>query len=80
VNQRTHIVIPQDLAQEIESLVGKRGRSQFLTSAAWKEVRRLRVLSALKTASGAWQKRLKPAPKKALAQPSPEPAREEAKA
>ena len=52
--RRTHIVIPEDLATEIDSLVGKRKRSQFLTRAAWTEVRRLQALSALEHAAGSW--------------------------
>lgn len=55
MSKRTHIVIPEQLAEEIDTLVGKRGRSSFLTEAAWKEVRRLRMLSALEEASGAWK-------------------------
>jgi metal-responsive CopG/Arc/MetJ family transcriptional regulator len=54
-NKRTHIVIPEQLAEEIDLLVGKRSRSSFLTEAAWKEVRRLRMLNALEEASGAWK-------------------------
>lgn len=54
MNKRTHIVIPDELVQEIDGLVGKRGRSTFLTEAAWREVRRLRMLKALKDASGSW--------------------------
>ena len=55
MSKRTHIVIPEQLAEEIDTLVGKRGRSNFLTEAAWKEVRRLRMLNALEDASGAWR-------------------------
>ena len=55
MSKRTHIVIPEQLAEEIDTLVGKRGRSSFLTEAAWKEVRRLRMLNALEDASGAWR-------------------------
>jgi hypothetical protein len=55
MSKRTHIVIPEQLAQEIDTLVGKRGRSSFLTEAAWKEVRRLRMLKALEQASGSWK-------------------------
>jgi Arc/MetJ-type ribon-helix-helix transcriptional regulator len=55
MSKRTHIVIPEQLAEEIDSIVGKRGRSSFLTEAAWKEVRRLRMLNALEEASGAWK-------------------------
>ena len=54
-NKRTHIVIPERLAEEIDTLVGKRSRSSFLTEAAWKEVRRLRMLNALEQASGSWK-------------------------
>ena len=53
--KRTHIVIPSALAQEIDELVGKRGRSSFLTEAARREVRRLQQLRALESASGAWK-------------------------
>jgi hypothetical protein len=55
MSKRTHIVIPDQLAEEIDTLVGKRARSSFLTQAAWKEVRRLRMLQALEQASGAWK-------------------------
>jgi Arc/MetJ-type ribon-helix-helix transcriptional regulator len=55
MNKRTHIVIPDQLAKEIDTLVGKRGRSTFLTEAAWKEVRRLRMQKALEEASGSWK-------------------------
>jgi len=43
------------LHKEIDELVGKQGRSSFLTEAAWKEVRRLRMLNALEEASSAWK-------------------------
>ena len=54
-NKRTHIVIPTALVAEIDNLVGKRGRSSFLTQAAWREVKRLRALRALERATGAWR-------------------------
>jgi len=53
--RRTHIVIPQQLVAEIDILVGKRGRSAFLTEAAEKELVRLRQIKALEAASGAWK-------------------------
>jgi hypothetical protein len=53
--KRTHIVIPQQLAAEIDSLVGKRGRSAFLTQAAEKELMRLRQIKALESATGSWK-------------------------
>jgi hypothetical protein len=52
---RLHIVIPQDLAREIDRMVGKRGRSKFLTQAAEKELKRLRMLHALQRAAGSWK-------------------------
>lgn len=55
MSKRTHIVIPEQLAQEIDTLVGKRGRSSFLTEAAWKEVRRRRMLNAIELATGSWK-------------------------
>jgi hypothetical protein len=40
---------------EIDTLVGKRGRSAFLTEAAEKELMRLRQIKALEGAAGAWK-------------------------
>ena len=56
MNTRTHVVIPKDLVAEIDVLVGKRGRSMFITNAAEKELLRLRQSTALKAAAGAWSK------------------------
>lgn len=53
--KRTHIVIPQQLVAEIDALVGKRGRSTFVTQAAEKEVMRLRQMKAVETAAGSWK-------------------------
>jgi metal-responsive CopG/Arc/MetJ family transcriptional regulator len=39
--KRTHVVIPEEVVEEIDSLVGKRGRSNFLVRAAQTEVKRL---------------------------------------
>jgi len=52
--RRTHIVI-QPLVTEIDCLVGKRGRSEFLTQAAEKELRRLQQIHALEHVAGAWK-------------------------
>jgi hypothetical protein len=57
MNQRTHIVIPQKLVSQIDALVGKRGRSIFLTGAASRELRRLLQLKSLRTAAGSWKDR-----------------------
>jgi predicted transcriptional regulator len=50
---RMHIVVPDDLARELDERVGKRGRSRFFTRAAAKELARLRLLEALEDAAGA---------------------------
>ena len=52
---RIHIVIPENLAREIDRMVGKRGRSKFLTQAAEQELKRLRMLQALQRAAGSWK-------------------------
>ncbi|MGH9452645.1 MAG: hypothetical protein ACRD2O_01585 [Terriglobia bacterium] len=66
--KRTHIVIPEDLAREIERLVGKRGRSGFLAQAARKELKRLRMLKALERAAGSWKDKDHPELKRGAAQ------------
>jgi metal-responsive CopG/Arc/MetJ family transcriptional regulator len=53
--RRTHIIIPEPLVSEIDRLVGKRGRSEFLAQAAEKELRRLQQIRALENAAGAWK-------------------------
>ena len=54
-NSRTHIVIPRELVIEIDRVVGKRGRSSFLTQAAERELMRRRQVDALNAAAGAWK-------------------------
>jgi len=53
--KRTHVVIPKQLIAEIDTIVGKRGRSTFLTQAAERELLRRRQIEALKAAAGAWK-------------------------
>jgi hypothetical protein len=53
--KHTHIVISQQLVTEIGTVVGKRGRSTFLTQAAEKEFMRLRQIKALEAAAGSWK-------------------------
>lgn len=53
--KRTHIVISQHLVTQIDTLVGKRGRSTFLAQAAEKELLRLRQIKALEVAAGSWK-------------------------
>ncbi len=57
--KRAHILLPDDLLREIDSLVGPRGRSAFLVETARNEVRRQKLLQFLesKTGNSAWKDR-----------------------
>jgi hypothetical protein len=52
--QRAHILIPGDLLQEIDSLVGPRGRTAFLLQTAREEVQRRKLLRFLESEDPAW--------------------------
>ena len=54
-HRRAHIVIPEDLAAEIDEVAGKRGRSQFLIESARREIGRRRMIRAISQAAGAWK-------------------------
>jgi Arc/MetJ-type ribon-helix-helix transcriptional regulator len=47
MNRRTHVVLSDQLVKDIDTLVGSRQRSNFLTEAAEKELMRRRQLQAL---------------------------------
>ncbi len=49
---RAHIVLPDDLVETIDRLVGKRRRSAFIAEAARDRVRREGLLRALKETAG----------------------------
>lgn len=51
---RAHIILPQELIHEIDSLVGPRGRSAFLVETARTELRRRRLLAFLRDDRPAW--------------------------
>ena len=51
---RTHVSLPDDLVQEIDSIVGKRGRSAFLAAAARNRLERLHLLDVLDQTAGSW--------------------------
>lgn len=53
--RRTHVVLSEQLVKDIDTLVGSRQRSSFLTQAAERELMRLRQLKALEEAAGAWK-------------------------
>jgi hypothetical protein len=51
---RAHIVLPAELVQEIDDLVGPRGRSAFLVETASKEVKRRKLLAFLESQEPVW--------------------------
>ncbi len=53
--KRTHVVIPSDLVEEIEMLVGPRAKSKFIVSAVNRELKRIKQGKALDKARGAWK-------------------------
>ena len=53
--QRAHIILPQELIQEIDSVVGPRGRSAFLVDTARAELRRHRLLKFLQSDEPVWK-------------------------
>ena len=52
---KTPLVLPQDVLESIDRLMGKRKRSRFVTEAARKELKRLQLQRALDRAAGVWQ-------------------------
>jgi len=54
-SQRAHIVLPEDLIDEIDSVVGPRQRSAFLADTARAELRRRRLLAFLRSDEPAWK-------------------------
>ena len=52
---RVHVVIPEELARDIDALAGKRGRSAFLVETAEQEVRRRKLLAFLDRKEPAWR-------------------------
>ena len=52
---RVHVVMPQKLAEDIDELVGPRGRSAFLVGLAQAEVRKRRLLAFIEDDTPAWK-------------------------
>jgi len=52
---KSHLVIPKEILESIDKLVGKRKRSKFITEIARKELKRIRLQRALDKAAGAWK-------------------------
>jgi len=53
--KRAHVLLPQDLVKEIDSIVGPRGRSAFLVETAREAVRQRKLLRFLESDIPAWK-------------------------
>ena len=53
-SQRAHVILPHELIEEIDLVVGPRGRSAFLVETATAELRRRRLLAFLQNEEPAW--------------------------
>jgi len=52
---RTHVVLPAELAKEIDEIAGPRGRSAFIVETTAKEVRRRKLLAFLQSDEQVWR-------------------------
>jgi hypothetical protein len=68
ITKRTHVVLSHQLVKDIDTLVGSRQRSSFLTQAAEEKLMRLRQLKALEEATGSWKDKDHPELKQGAAQ------------
>src|SRR5258708_20587244 len=55
LSRRAHVILPVELVADIDELVGKRGRSAFLTELARREIKFRRQRQALRETAGAWK-------------------------
>jgi hypothetical protein len=53
--RRAHIILPVEVVADIDKLVGKRGRSAFLTEIAQREIKVRRQREVLRETAGAWK-------------------------
>ena len=54
-HKRAHVVLPDDLLADVDSLVGPRGRSAFLTEVIREAVNRRRLLELLSDPEPIWK-------------------------
>jgi hypothetical protein len=52
---RAHVILPVELAREIDKLAGPRGRSAFLVETAEKEIKRRKLLAFLDDETAVWK-------------------------
>jgi hypothetical protein len=55
LSRRAHVILPVDVVADIDKLVGKRGRSAFLTEIAQREIKLRRQREVLRETAGAWK-------------------------
>jgi len=53
--KRAHVLLPEALAKEIDSIAGRRGRSAFLVKTAQEAIRRAKLLQFLENDAPAWR-------------------------
>lgn len=53
--KRAHILLPEDLAREIDAIAGRRGRSAFIVKTAQEAVRRSKLLKILESDEPIWK-------------------------
>ncbi|MDE2321080.1 MAG: hypothetical protein KGL31_04075 [candidate division NC10 bacterium] len=51
---KMQVVFPRDLLREVDQVVSRRKRSEFIVEATRKELRRQRLEQAMEKAAGAW--------------------------
>lgn len=52
---RIHVILPDDVLQEVDAVVGKRGRSDMITNALRRQLQWQRQEQALLRGAGAWK-------------------------
>jgi hypothetical protein len=55
LTRRTHVILPVDVVADIDKLVGKRGRSAFLTALAQREIKIRHQRDVLRETAGVWK-------------------------
>jgi hypothetical protein len=55
LKRRAHVILPVDVVADIDKLVGKRGRSAFLTELAQREIKLRHQREVLHEIAGAWK-------------------------
>jgi hypothetical protein len=53
--KRAHVLLPEDLARDIDAIAGRRGRSAFLVETAREALRRRKLLNFLERPEPAWK-------------------------